>query len=131
MTDTYAPLIAEIDNRCRAPMAGQPQLPTRSDLMLLMDANAALRVLSTVAQNDFGKYMHAQTETKLARAEANAASVTVELRLMRERCAELMSQHEPMAELGLDRELVRQVLHYVQCGRLNEPLHSAWAPTVP
>lgn len=83
-----------------------------------MDANAALRVLTNPGLNDFSRYQHAQTETRLARAESNAASVTVELRLMRERCAELMSQSEPLAGLGVDRELVRQVLHYVQCGRL-------------
>jgi len=118
VTDTYRKLIDEIYEFTRAPVPGELCAPTRGHLALLMDANAALRVLSEPASRDFPAYMAAQTETRLARAEANAASINVELRLMRERCAELMSQHEPVAALGLDRELVRQVLHYVQCGRL-------------
>lgn len=85
---------------------------------LLKRAQRAIDVLNAPGRNDFGTYLHACTDTKLARAESEAASVRVELRLMRERCAELMSQHEPLAGLGVDRELVRQVLHYVQCGRL-------------
>lgn len=118
MIPTHADLIAEIHEATKAPVPCEPIAPTRSHLTLLMDANAALRVLTNPGLNDFATYMHRQTETKLARAEPNAASVTVELRLMRERCAELMSQAEPLAGLGVDRELVRQVLHYVQCGRL-------------
>lgn len=118
MTDTYRNLIEEIHDFTKAPMPGAPVSPTRSALALLIDANAALRVLSDPGLVDFPRYIHAQTETKLARANSEAASVKVELRLMQERCAELMSQHEPLAGLGVDRELVRQVLHYVQCGRL-------------
>lgn len=117
MTEAHVKLIQEIDEFCKPP-TGMPVAPSRSSLMLLMDANAALKALSNPGSNDFANYMHRQTETKLARAESNAASVTVELRLMRERCAELMSQSEPLAGLGVDRELVRQVLQYVQCGRL-------------
>jgi hypothetical protein len=85
---------------------------------LLKRAQRAIDVLNAPGVNDFSNYMHRQTETKLARAESEAASLRVELRLMRERCAELMSQHEPLNGLGVDRELVRQVLHYIQCGRL-------------
>ena len=118
MSDTYRNLIEEIHDFTKVPTPGAPVSPTRSALALLLDANAALRVLSNPGINDFSNYTHRQTETKLARAESEAASVRVELRLLRERCAELMSQHEPLAGLGVDRELVRQVLHYVQCGRL-------------
>lgn len=118
MTDTYLPLIDEIDQFVCPKAPGAIPSPTRTALSILMDANAALRVLTNPGLNDFSRYQYAQTETKLARAESNAASVTVELRLMRERCAELMSQSEPLAGLGVDREAVRQVLHYVQCGRL-------------
>jgi hypothetical protein len=85
---------------------------------LLKRAQRAIDVLNAPGVNDFSNYLHRQIETKLARAESEAASVRVELRLMRERCAELMSQHEPLNGLAVDRELVRQVLHYVQCGRL-------------
>lgn len=118
MSDTYLPLIDEIDQFVCPKAPSATPSPMRSALAILLDANAALRVLANPGLNDFSRYQHAQTETRLARAESNAASVTVELRLMRERCAELMSQSEPLAGLGVDRELVRQVLHYVQCGRL-------------
>lgn len=118
MTNTYLPLIDEIAQFVCPKAPGAAPSPTRSALELLMDANAALRVLTNPGFNDFSHYQYAQTETKLARANAEAASVRVELQLMRERCAELMSQGEPLGSLGLDRELVRQVLHYVQCGRL-------------
>jgi hypothetical protein len=121
MNPTHADLIEElavaICPRVPSPTP-EPVEPRRSDYALMTDALSALRVLTNPMLNDFSRYQHAQTETKLARAESNAASVTVELRLMRERCAELMSQSEPLAGLGVDRELVRQVLHYVQCGRL-------------
>ena len=121
MSDTYRKLIDELaEATCpRAPsLTPEPMLPRRSDYALMSEALSALRVLSEPALRDFPTYMAAQTKTKLARAEANAASINVELHLMRERCTELMSQHEPLGGLGLDRELVRQVLHYVQCGRL-------------
>jgi len=85
---------------------------------LLKRAQRAIDVLNAPGVNDFSNYLHRQTETKLARANSEAASVTVELRLLRERCAELMSQHEPLNDLGVDREKVRQILHYVLCGRL-------------
>ena len=119
MSDTYRDLIAEIHRAtCAAVPNEMPQAATRSHLTLLMDANAALRVLSDPALRDFPEYLHRQTVTKLARAELNAASVKGDLCLMRERCAEVMSQGEPLASIGLDRELVRQVLQYVQTGRL-------------
>ena len=85
---------------------------------LLKRAQRAIDVLNAPGVNDFSNYLHRQTETKLARAESEAASVRVELCLMRERCAELMSQHEPLNGLDVDREKVRKVLHYVRCGRL-------------
>lgn len=121
MIPTHADLIEELAAATcpRLPsLTPEPVQPRRGDYALMTDALSALRVLTSPGLNDFANYLHRQTETKLARAESNAASVTVELRLLRERCAELMSQSEPLAGLGVDRELVRQVLHYVQCGRL-------------
>lgn len=118
MIGQFENLIKEIDEFTRAPLPNAPVAATRSALAILMDANCALKVLTDPGVLDSLRYSHRQTDTKLARAKADAASVTVELRLLHERCAELMSQHEPLAELGVDRELVRQVLHYVQCGRL-------------
>lgn len=85
---------------------------------LLKRAQRAIDVLNAPGINDFSHYTYRQIETKLARAESEAASIRVEFRLLKERCAELMSQHEPLNGLGIDREKVRQVLQYVQCGRL-------------
>jgi len=108
MNEEYKALAAELHNAHYDASNGE----------LLKRAQRAIDVLNAPGVNDFGNYLHRQTETKLARANADAASATVELRIMRERCAELMSQYEPLNGLGVDREVVRQVLHYVQCGRL-------------
>jgi hypothetical protein len=117
MIDAHVKILNELKQEAVPYVSGTaPRMPSRPFTAICADAARAIELLSQ--PNDFDTYMHRQTETKLARAESNAASINVELRLMRERCAELMSQHEPLAGLGVDRELVRQVLHYVQCGRL-------------
>jgi hypothetical protein len=85
---------------------------------LLKRAQQAIDVLNAPGINDFNHYMHAQTKKRLAQANHESASLALELASLRERCAELMSQHEPLNGLGVDREAVRQVLHYMQCGRL-------------
>lgn len=121
MTDTYRALIDELQ-RATAPripiLTPEPETGRRTDYQLMVDALHALSVLSEPALRDFPNYRFRQTEMKLARAESNAASIKVELQLMRERCAELMSQHEPLAGLKADRGSIRQVLQYIQTGRL-------------
>ena len=59
-------------------------------------------------------------QEKVARwkAESENASARYELALMRKNCAHLLSQHEPVAALGLDRERLRLALRYVMHGDL-------------
>lgn len=85
---------------------------------LLKRAQRAIDVLNAISRSDFANYLAKQTETREAKVGLDYASTRLDLARMRERCAELMSQHEPLNGLGIDREAVRQVLHYVQCGRL-------------
>lgn len=66
---------------------------------------------------EFGRFMAAQAETRVARAEYNSASRALDLALIRERCAEVISQHQPVAALGLDRDALAKVLTYVLTGR--------------
>ncbi|MNJ10708.1 hypothetical protein D3C77_48700 [compost metagenome] len=84
----------------------------------LKNAADAITVLNSPTRNDFAHYQSVRTDLALARQQAETASVRVELAQMRERCAELTSQAQPLDGLQIDREKVRQVLNYVQCGRL-------------
>lgn len=52
----------------------------------------------------FDKYMLAQEETGRRRAEREAASARLELAKIKERLAEIESQHNPLAERSRDRE---------------------------
>lgn len=63
--------------------------------------------------SDLG-YLFSQHD-KVARwkAEWENASARMELEKIRERHAVLLSQHEPVASLGLDRERLRLALAYV------------------
>ena len=57
---------------------------------------------------------------KVARrvAEFENASARLELARIEEHCAYLISQHEPVASLKLDRERLRLVLNYIRYGDL-------------
>ena len=67
--------------------------------------------LQNLFQND--------TEVKAARAEYNASSSNLELAKMRRNIAMLLSQHEPVNTLGVDREALRILLDYVKHGDYN------------
>lgn len=69
--------------------------------------------------NDFSRYMNAKEITARHRAQRDAASAGLDLAIMRERCAEVLSQHEPINTLGLDRDAVRRLVFFIQCGRLD------------
>jgi hypothetical protein len=69
--------------------------------------------------SDFGVLLAAQTESKRRWAEREAANARWEIAKTNERIAYLLSQHEPVAELGLDREALRAALRYVQHGDLD------------
>lgn len=66
----------------------------------------------------FSRYMQAKETTARRRGEREAASAQLELALVRERCAEVLSQHEPINALGLDRDAVVKLVRYINCGRL-------------
>ena len=68
--------------------------------------------------SDFNRYMNAQEIRRRAFAEYDAASVKLEKAEMIERMRELISQHEPGASIGIDRDKLRQVLCYIETGRL-------------
>jgi len=59
-------------------------------------------------------------QDKVARwmAESENASARLQIARMNEHCARLISQHEPVASLGIDRERLRLVLNYVRHGDL-------------
>ena len=65
---------------------------------------------------EFGRFMAAQEKTRTARAEFNSAQLKLDLAGIRERCAEVISQHQPVASLGLDRIALEKLLDYVVFG---------------
>ena len=83
--------------------------------------------------SDFGNYMTAQEKKRTAYAEYNYASKKLELAGIKERLAEIRSQHEPMAklikELGIDelygedykkaQNILDRIATYVVCGNKN------------
>lgn len=85
---------------------------------MLRDLVSAIEVLSNPAVLDGTRYRIAQIERKIAASEYNASSIKLDLYGIKERCAELMSQHEPVASIGIDREQLRQALQFVLTGRL-------------
>ena len=73
----------------------------------------------TDSVQDFSRYMSAKETTARYRAQREAASAGLDLAQMRERCAEVISQHEPLNTLGLNRDAVRRLVLFIQCGRLD------------
>ena len=66
--------------------------------------------------SDFAAYMLAQAETRAAYAEYNSAARGLELARIRERLAELRSQHEPLNSIG-NRAQCIEAARYVVTGR--------------
>lgn len=56
-------------------------------------------------------------QEKVARWRAESENANARLQLAR-MCARLISQHEPVAALGLDRERLRLALNYIRHGDL-------------
>ena len=69
--------------------------------------------------SDFANYMHKQDITARWRAEHNATSYALDLAQVKERCAELISQHEPVNSLRLHREDLRHVLRFLHHGDMD------------
>jgi hypothetical protein len=72
--------------------------------------------------SDFAAYLHAQTRTEKAYAEYNSAARALEIAQIRQRLAEIKSQHEPLASLVIAKLSERDRLHaaafYVVVGRM-------------
>ena len=51
-------------------------------------------------------------------AERENASARLTLADLRERMAEVLSQHEPVAGLGIDRDKLRVIIDYIRSGRI-------------
>lgn len=68
----------------------------------------------------FSEYLASQTETKLARQQYETASVRISLCEIRERRAECISQHLPLADYQdkkISRKELIEIINYVVCGR--------------
>ena len=71
---------------------------------------------------EFGRFMLRKAETATATAESNYASVKLDLAHIRERLAEVESQHEPMAKVQdsvgfSERQKILAIAFYVVVGR--------------
>lgn len=77
----------------------------------------------------FGAYISAQAETRHRRAELENASARLELAQRNERAAMLISQHEPLASLGLDRAKLKSVFAFLQHGDLCRLMRDLQAAT--
>lgn len=62
--------------------------------------------------NDLGNLFIAQHEVRRWRAERENADARLELARAKEARANLLSAHEPVASLGIDREVLRALLSY-------------------
>jgi hypothetical protein len=64
-------------------------------------------------------------EARVAQWEAERSSATANLQIakMNRRCAYLISQHDPVTMMGLDRERLRLVLSYVRHGDIERLKH--------
>jgi len=71
---------------------------------------------------EFEHYQRRKAETRAARQQRDAASNALELALIRERLAEMASQHEPLAALRdaamNERDRLYAAAHYAVVGRL-------------
>jgi len=66
--------------------------------------------------NDLSVLFSKEEEVRRWQAERENASARLDLAQIRKNCAHLISQHEPVASLGIDREMLRLALQYVQHG---------------
>jgi len=67
--------------------------------------------------NDLSTLFAQQAEKRRWSAERENASARYELACIRERLAEMLSQHLPVADLDINRDDLRKVIDYVRSGR--------------
>ena len=63
--------------------------------------------------HDFNNFMRAEDEVLRWRAERENASARLELANMRRNMAMLISQHEPLCDLRIDRDQLRELFKFV------------------
>ena len=64
--------------------------------------------------NEFGMYPSNNDTVRRWEAERENATARLELARMRECCALLLSQHDPVSSLGIDREKLKVLLDFVR-----------------
>lgn len=69
--------------------------------------------------DDLNNLFHREALTARWRAEWENAAARMHLAQRDERAARLLSRHEPLASLGLDRERLRLALRYMEHGDLD------------
>lgn len=77
------------------------------------------------AGSDLQNIFSAQAEKRRWRAEGENAQARVQLATINEGCATLLSGHDPVASLGMNRDHLRCVLSYIRHGdvsRMNREL---------
>lgn len=74
-------------------------------------------MLADDSKYDFIVFQSCVAERKKAQAELNAASRALDSAWIHERAAGLLSQHQPAADLGINREKLRRLLRFVLHGR--------------
>ena len=70
-------------------------------------------------KDDLAVLFSSQDQEARWSAEAENAAARLEIARINKHCAYLISQPEPVASLGLDRERLRLVLDYIRHGDLN------------
>jgi len=68
--------------------------------------------------NDLGRAWTCRDHIKRWSAECENASARLELARIEERLWLVLSQHEPVGSLGIDREKLRIVLDYIRTGKI-------------
>jgi hypothetical protein len=84
--------------------------------------NVIVRHLEGKTMNDFGNYINAQAERRIAYERFNYAVVLLENARIKERLAEIKSQHEPLngllAQSLSKRDMLYVAAFYVVIGRM-------------
>ena len=69
--------------------------------------------------SDLSRLFHNQDITRRWSAENDNASARLQLAQRDERMSYLISQHEPLAKMDLDREKLRLLFHYIKHGNMD------------
>ena len=68
----------------------------------------------------FTEYLRAKERTETAEARHDYTGALVDKLRIEQRMAGVISQYEPVASLGIDRDKLAVVLHYVRTGQMRK-----------